>query len=106
MGRPSPDILDGGSRSERGAADVDLNGGRMLDSFLAFRKLVGSEYTQDVNPDTSILMIKDKEGKVVFMHEDGIRLEASYQNLLKAQRERAERERAAVVSKKAAGKQE
>jgi len=69
----------------------------MLKSFLEFRKLAdddASGFTSDVNPITGVLTIKDKEGKVVFLHEAGIRLEASYQDLLKEEQEIAQQKTA------------
>lgn len=81
MGQPSPDMLDHGGMRDSKAAAVDLYGERMIQSYKEFRQLVDDDvYTMKVNPDTNILMIKDKEGKVVLMHEDGIRLEAAYQD--------------------------
>lgn len=61
----------------------------MVGYYKEFRKLVDEGvYSLRVDPDTKSLTIKDENGEIIFMHEDGLRLEASYQDWLKEQKER------------------
>ena len=88
MGQPSPDILDDTHKKESIAkASMDLSGENMARVFLKYRPMVEDGfYSMHIDPDTGEMVIRDENDKIIFMHENGIQFEATFQEWLEKQR--------------------